>query len=328
MSAYGQNAVVAISFQNSAGTSNVDSLHFVPFTSEGITLTKEALISEQMRGIFDEGPDYEGMNGASGDLTSEAQSIALGAMLQAVFGAPTTSAVGSAFQHVFTPTTSDWSQKLANIPVTVYKHLSDSGSATLFYDLNGSSIELSCTAGEFLQATVAFVGGKEEQIAAVSASYPDEKRWAWDVASVQIAPSSGQSLSALDQFMDFTLTVDEGLEAQYTLNAAKTPSRIKRTSFRTVQVGGTLKFDNQNEYQQFKEQSERAMEIHFRSSTEISSGVNESVTIEIPAMRYREFGPVADGPGPVEVGFTAAGKYHVGSANAIKITLVNTQAAY
>lgn len=328
MSAYGQNAVLGISFQDSAGTSNVSSLHFVPFLSEGLTLTKEPLISESMRGIHDEGPDYEGMNGVNGDVEIEAQSIALGAMLKAVFGSPSTSSVGSGFQHVFTPTTSDWSTKLAHQPCTVYKHLSDAGSAHVYYDLNGSAIEFSCSAGEFLMASVSFVGGKEEQTAAVSAIYPDEKRWAWDVASVQIAPTSGAALSALDQFMDLTITIDEQLEAQYTLNAAKTPSRIKRTGFRTVEVSGTLKFDDQSEYQQFKAQSERAMEIFFRGNTEVSSGVRETLKIVIPALRYREFGPAADGPGPIEVGFTGAGKYHTGSGTAIEITLVNTQDAY
>lgn len=328
MSAYGQNSVLAISFQDSAGTSNVDSLHFVPFTSEGLALIKEPLTSEQMRGIFDEGPDSEGMNSVEGDVEVEAQSIALGAMLTAVFGKPTTTAVGSGFEHVWTPQTSDWSTRLANLPVTVYKHLSDPGSAHVFYDLNGSSIELSSAAGEFLNAIVSFVGGKEEQIEALTPSYPDEVRWPWDVASLQLAPNSGDSLSALDTIMDFTITVDEQLEAQHTHSATKTPSRIKRTGFRTVEVSGTMKFEDQDEYQQYKAQSERAFQAHFRGPAEISSGVRESLTIDIPAFRLRELPPSAEGAGPIEVSFTAAGKYHTGSGTAIQVTLVNTQAAY
>lgn len=320
--AYGQKAAVALSFQDSYGTLNVDSLHFIPFLSESIGIDKPPLISENMRGIHDEGDDYEGPNMVAGDLVVEAQPIALGAMLTAVLGKPSTVTSENLYTHTFKPGASDFDNKCAVVPTTFYKYLNDGGSASIFQDLNGNTLELGIAAGELLKATVGFVGGQDSQIAAVAASYEVGKRFTWNVTSISIADS------AKPEMLDMAITINNQLEAQHTFNASKYPSRIKRTGMRTVEVAGTMKFDDQTEYQQFLAQSERAMIITWTGPTEVQSGYYETLTLTLPLLRWRENKPVAGGPGPVEASLTGIGKYSVDSATALQVVLVNTLAGY
>jgi len=320
--AYGQQSAVALAFQDSGGAENVSSLHWIPFMSEGIGLAKDNLQSQDMRRLFDEGDEYEGPNSVDGDLEMEAQPIAIGAILRTIFGSPTSTAVDSAFQHVYELPNSDFDRYYAHTPVTYYKDLGDAGSAQLFYDLNVTQLQLSVANGELLKATASFVGGKQKQTAALTPSFPTGKRWTWDAGSVSVAGS------AVDEVAELTFTVNDNLEAQHTLKAQKTPSRIKRTDFRTVEIGGTLRFETQDEYQKFLDQSERELDVTFMGNTEIASGHYDTLRIQAPLMRYRENRPAAGGVGPITVDFTAGGKYSTDSGTALRVTLVNTQSTY
>ncbi|MEE8394794.1 MAG: phage tail tube protein [bacterium] len=319
---YGEKSRVAISFQDSFGTSNVNSLHHLALLSESVGLSIESLVERNMRGVHDEGAHYEGPHSVAGDLEAEAHPISLGAMLKAVLGEPTTITSDGLYGHTFEPRTSDWDGKAANVPATILKYLDDGGSAQVFYDLVGSTLELSMAHGEFLKAKVGFVGGRQSQVAAVAASYPTGKLWTWDVVSASVATSAWPELTQL------TVKLDESLEAQGTLDASKTPSRVKRTGFRVVTVDGSMKFDNQNEFQQFLAQSERELIVHAKGSVEVQSGYYDELTVKVPLMRYVEFNPAAGGPGQIEVGFSAKGVYSTTSATALNITLQNTQAGY
>ena len=320
--AYGNNSVIGIIFQDSYGSvGDTSSAHFIPFISEGINLAIPPIYSENMRSIIDEGDTYQGPRTIEGDLDCEAQPLALGAMLNSVLELTGSVNSDAIYTHTFKPRTSDFDEKSAGNPVTVYKYL-ETGSAMMMSDLNGNTLELGIANGELLKAKVGFVGGTFSQTAAVAESFTTGKRWTWDQTSLSIGGT------AQDLAMDLTITVDETIEAQHTLNASQYPARTKRTGFRSVAVAGTLKFDNQDEYQEFISQSERELVLHFEGSTEIQSGYYDALTITLPAMRYEEVAPAAGGPGAIEVGITGRGKYSVDSATAMEITLVNTQATY
>lgn len=319
---YGMKTNVGISFQNSYGTALTNSIYWVPFLSEGFAVSKEPIVSEGMTGVFDEGATYEGINAVEGTLEVEAHPIVLGAMLKALMGSPSTVTSGAYYTHTFKPRTADFDDYSAQIPVTISKALGDAGSAHRFYDMNASKMSLSVANGELLEASMDFMGGKYLQIVAPAASYPAGKSFTWDVASVSLAGAANADIS------DFNMELDESLENKYTLNAAKTPSRTKRSGRRTLAVGGTLIFDNQTEYQQFLSQSERNLTVHMVGQTNVQSGYNELLTITVPLFRYVEFKPVAGGAEKLEVGFSGKGIYSTTSATILQITLANTQAAY
>ena len=320
--AYGQKSNIGIIFQNSFGTvGDVNSIHFVPHLSYNLALEIPPIYSENMRGVFDEGDTYDGARTINGDLQCEAQPIALGAMLKSILNLESSTNSDSIYTHLFKPRTADHSEESAGNPVTMYTYL-DTGSAMLYSDLNGTTLEIGIANGELLKATVGYVGGTFTQNADVAASYPVGKRWTWDQSSLTV-DGAGKA-----EIQDLSITLDESLEPQHTLNNSKYPSRIKRTGFRTVAVAGTILFDNQDEYQEFIAQSERELVMRFTNNTEIQSGYFEVCEIKLPLMRYEEAKPTAEGPGLISMSVTGRGKYSVDSATSLEITLVNTQATY
>lgn len=319
---YGMKTNVGICFQNSYGTALTQSLYWIPFISEEFTPAKDPLVGENMRGIFDEGPTYEGMNSVKGKLEMEAHPISLGVLFKGFFGPPATVTSATYFSHTFKPRTADFDIYAASNPLTVVKDLGDGGSAHQFSDLVVSKLSMSVANGELFKTSVEIMGGKYAQIAAPAASYPTGKNWTWDVASVSLGGSANGDISELN------IEIDESLENKYTLNNTKTPSRTKRSGFRTMTVGGTLIFDNQTEFQQFLSQSERNLTVNLKGTTAVQSGFFETLTMIVPLFRYVEFAPVAGGPGKLEVGFSGKGVYSTTSATQLQITLANTQAAY
>lgn len=318
----GVKTTIGIGFQNSYGTAKVDSMHWLPFLSEGVALGKEQVVSESIRGVFDEGINYEGQNMVEGDIEVEAQSISLGVLLKAAIGDPTSVQSGSFYTHTFKPAASDFDRYALNRPFTILKAMDDSGSAHQFHDMVGTKLSMSIANGELVKTTLSVMGGKYGQIADPGASYPTQSLIGWDVGSVSIGGS------AIADLREINIEVDNAGENTWTINASKYPSRTKRNGFRTVSIDGTLVFETQTEYQQFVSQAERQLIITMINSTAVSSGYYEQLRITAPLMRYTEFKPTADGPNTIEVGFTAKGVYSPGSGTAIEFVLVNTQSAY
>lgn len=320
---YGQTTDIGVALQNSYGTANVSSLQWVPFTSEGLGLNIPPLISQAMRGVHDEGDHYAGPRSIDGDLSVEAQPIAIGQLLAAFFGRPTSTqfAATGVYEHAYIPGSADFDENCAKVPVTILKNF-DVGSAEQLSDLNASTFEMSITNGEFLSANIGFVGGNFEQIAPVTPSFATGKRWTWDQSSVDIGGAANCDIK------DLSISVDDSLEAQHTLCGSAYPSRIKRTGFRSTSISGTLDFASQDEFQEFLNQTERELDLTLTGAVEVSSGYYNSLRIQVPLLRHTEFKPVAGGAGNIEVGFSSKGVYSVDSGTALKVSLVNTQTAY
>lgn len=313
---YGQRWNIGLAFQNSwDSVASTDSLHFIPMLEESIGINIPELMDENMRGIFEEGDNYGGARTVDGDINARAQAIPLGAMLSAIMERTAVSSASGLTTHTFKPRVSDWDEFSAQQPVTIYKNF-QTGSAQQFYNMNGNTLEISIAHSELMSARIGFLGGNYEQIAAVAATYPTGKKFGWDVTSVQFGGAS------IDYIRNLTITMEENLEAVHTMNNSKYPWAVKRTDFRTITLGGTIRFKDQDEYQQFLAQSEREMEINFMNVN------SEVVNIILPTGLWNEFKPIAGGPGAVEVSVTGKAKYSVGSAVSMQITLVNTLGAY
>lgn len=317
---YGQDASIGIAMQNSFGTqANVGSIHQIPLLNEDVGLAQEELISQNLNGRFDEGDAYSGQRQFGGQLEAEAQPKALGALLTAVVNDPTTTASGVGLgTHVFNPRASDWGANIPNRPISYYKHLKDSASAQLFYDLAGARFELQQSAGGFLLARVNFVGGKRASVGSQGLTLDSSPRWPWNTGSLSLGGS------AVDDFTDITITHDEGLEARFTLDGTLVANRIKRSASRTIRVGGTLIFETQDELDNFVNETTQAMIITFRGTTAIQSGYFDTLTIDMPAFKWLDYKPVVRGPGEIEVTFTGKADYHAGSGQSIQYTLINT----
>lgn len=323
--AYGINAVLGMAFQTSYGSSaGVSSAQWFQFNSESVGIKKPPLVSQAMRGVFDEAPTYEGPNTVEGTFAIDARAADLGYLLKASVGsAGSVTAIGSGFTHHFKPVNRDFDDKSAMVPFTLFKYLGV-GSGDSFPDLNGSTLELSIANGELAQATLGVVGGRYAQtsLSNNATSYYTSDRIAWDVASLQIGGA------AIDFGSAITITIDNKLEAKHALRVGKFPSAIKRTGTRTISVNGTLRFESHAEKLAYLNQTERNLTLHLQGITNISSGVRESLTVIVPAFRYTDHPDAANGPTDLEVGFTGVAKYDTSSATAIHFILTCARSAF
>lgn len=317
---YGMDARVGICFQNSFGTSLTSSLHWLQTTAENISLKKEQIVRQGMRGIYDEGAYQEGKNTIDGDVTIEAIPNDLGVLLKATMNLVSTVTSSAVRTHTFRPRTADWDGLSAEQPFTYAKFMGDVGSMNLYGDLNGKTLELACSNGELLTAKLGVIGGRFTQIAAIAATYATSAALDWSVSSVSIGGTGKVNVR------DLTITQENNLEAKHTLGTAKTPQRNKRSGNRTLTVAGTLCFDDQTDFQTFISQSEQRMLFNFKSAWEIQSGYSEELLIDMPAFRFTEFPQEIGGPGEIEVGFQGMANYHPGSGNSVTVTLRNSKA--
>lgn len=324
---YGMKARVGIAFQNSfdnvdpAAVTNVESVFWLPVTAEDVTPKIPPLIGQGMRGIFDEGEHRAGPKTIDGGVTIEAEAVPLGVMFKAVMGQPTTVTSDALFTHTFKPQQSDHGIFAANPPMTYLKYL-DVGSSEVFANMVGTTLELGVNNGEFVTARIGIVGGSQDFAAPIAASYDDGKRWSWDQTSVSLGGAANGVVSQL------TMTLEESVEATHTFDNTQTPSRAKRTGFRSISISGTLKFDDALEYQEFLNQSERDLTVHWEGNTAVQSGFNESLTLKVPLFRYVDFPAAVEGPGEIEVAFGGKGVYSTSSATGIELVLANGQATY
>jgi len=318
--AYGQSGHLAITFQNSFGTSFTDSALFVPLVSESISETINPIVENNLYGRLAESPTHEGAHDIEGDIATEAHPIALGALLKAALGQVGTSAQDSAFLHEFLPVGSDWDAYAAVPPMTVEAYR-DVGSAFVYYDMLGSALSLEIAQGQLLTATLGVMGGRFAQQEKAVPAFPRGRPWTWDVAS---AAYDGAGVADLRQL---SLTFDNQLAAHHTLSAGRFPHRIKRGGPQTVVVEGSMLFQEQTHFQEFQAQSEKRLLVTFAGET-VADSYQNALTLDVPRLRFTEFAPRLTGVGQLEVSFSAKGVFDTSSGYALRMTLTNTHAGY
>jgi hypothetical protein len=196
---------------------------------------------------------------------------------------------------------------LAALPPMTMEAYRDAGSAFQYYDCMVSQLSLEYAHSTFVKSTATIVGGGFTKAAKQTASFEPFSEFTFDQASIHIAGT------AVDEIQDLTVTINNNLEATYTLNASKFPNRIKRSAKRTVEISGTILFVSQAEADVFRAQTERRLVLHTKQGS-------NSMEVDVPSFRYTAFPVNIGGPGQIAVGFTGKGKYNAGSGTAIKVT--------
>lgn len=319
--AYGMDSRLGISFQNSYGTLNTSSMHWLQPISDTISLKKAEIVRKGLRGIYDEGDYKEGNNTVAGDLSVEVDGLSVGALLNAVMGRTTVTSTGL-YTHTFKPRIADHNPLSAEQPFTYHKYMGDGGSAHLYSDLCGDNLDLVIANGQLLTAKMSVVGGTYSQIAAIAAVYGTNPALDWSVSSVSIGAAARVNVETM------TFSFKGALTAKQTLTAGKYPDRIKRNAARQVDVSGTILFDNQTDLQNFISQTAQRLTVSATGVLAVQSGYNESLTIDVPSFLITDFPQGVPGPGELAVSFKGAGTYNVGSACTCAITVVNTRAGY
>lgn len=318
--AYGQSGYLAIHFQDSYGTSNTDSAHFIPLISESVEEAIGQIVESNIYGRFAESPYHEGLHEVSGDVQTEAHPIYLGAFLKAALGNLSTTAQGSAFVHEFLPATSDWDDSAAVPPLSLEIHR-DAGSAYVYYDVLANEFGLEIAQGQLLSSTLSVVGGRFSRKASATPAYKAGRPWTWDVVS------ASYNSTAVADLRQLSVRFNNQLSAQYTLGEDKSPQRVKRDGPQLVTLEGTMLLQDQVLFQEYLDQTEKRLLITFAGET-VAQSYSTLLTLDVPRLRFAEFKPSLSGPGQLEVAFNGTGVYDTTSNYALRVTLTNTQAAY
>jgi hypothetical protein len=317
---YGQDAFIGISFQSSYGTANTTSVDYLPFNAETLTETIDDIVSEGMRNRFEEGASCEGAHTVEGDIQMEVHPIVIGKIIKAWTGHESATLNDSAYSHQFLPATADFDTYAATPPMTfeVYRGVD---SSFQYYDMLCNQFTIEIAQGALIRSTATFVGGKFAFINNTAPSYIAGSCFPWDITSVSIGGA------AVDNASQITMTFNNNIEPIHVLDATKTPGRAKRTGYRTVEVAGTVFFDNSSQYQIFRARTQQRLIVTMTGQTTATS-YNNTLTVDIPKMLYTEYPVNVGGAGQIEVGFSGKGKFDETSVYIAEFTLVNTEAAY
>ncbi len=319
---YGMDGHLAIAAQNSFGTINVSSWDFVPILSETVTTAIEELKEEALQGRYDEGDSHEGLLTVAGDIVFEPHPIMLGHFLRGVTGQASGVAAGDATEHEFIPTNSDFDIELCALPPFSMEIYRGSGNAWQFQDMIINALAIEITGGAIVRATASVLCRVSSLAAAATPAFDTDAPWTWDAASISIAGAANAELE------NITLTIDNQIEGVTLCNATKLHAKYKRTGFRSFGVSGNIDFSNQTEYGMFRASTQQRMVVHLKGETDASSGYPESLTLDIPQLRYTSFPVNMGGPGRISVGFEGNPKWDTSSSYSIRPTLINSRSAY
>lgn len=323
MSAFGIESALRIARQSSAGgvVSAPASFFSVPFISETLTVDIPPLVSDTIRARYEEGPVSQGLLTAGGDVNFRIHPITAGIFLRGWCGQASSTAVGSAFQHIFLPVQTGYATDVAVNPYTIeiYRGVDE---AHWFHDACLNRLTLEIAPGQFGRGTATWLIRTHSAAAQSSGSFPGGDEFTWNQASVSLGGAASTIVEGV------TFTFDNALEASPALDGTKVARRIQRNGFRTVRVSGTLDFPSNDEFDKFRAGTEQTLDVTLRSGVTVSSGYLESLRIEVPTFRYDAYPLGVSGPNRITVAFTGRGVYNTGSAAICRLTLVNTQAAY
>ena len=321
--AYGQEGHIGISFQDSLGTANVDSLDYFNFISESLIENIEDLISEGLSARLDEPDAYEGMHGVEGDIVMEVHPSTIGKLLKAWCGQSSmTGLSGSCYTHEFIPRSDDWDEERSAVQPMTIEVYRDTGSAYQYFDCLLNQLTLEIAQGTLYKCTAGFIGA---QFAWMNKTVPDYEQgsyFSWDTVSVSLGGGG------IDYVSDLSIVLNNNLEGKAFLDLKKYPSRILRTGFRTVELSGTMLLVGDTEARKYANRTLQELIITATDPASVADGHNTFI-IDIPKMRYTEFPPNIAGTGLLEVGWSGKGTYDVDSWDATAFfTLINTQDAY
>ena len=321
--AYGMKGHLGICFQQSYGTAYTSSFHYFPLINESLIENIPLLISEGVRGRFEEGPSHEGAHDISGDVTVEAHPILSGKLFTAWAGQSSGTLSNSSYVHLIKPKATDWGELAAVPPMTIEVYR-DGGSAHQYYDVLCDQLVTDIAHGAIIKHTMSIKGGKFSKVAKTTASYLAGSEFTWDQASISF---QGSANGGIDEIPQITITMNNALEAKGTLDGTKTPNRIKRSGFRTAEIAGTLIFLDDKEFDHWRNQAAQPAVVTV-TGQDISSGYSGYIEFDIPQMKYNDVPVNIGGPGLVEASFTAKCEYKSTSATMIAISMQNTVPQY
>ena len=147
------------------------------------------------------------------------------------------------------------------------------------------------------------------------------KAYTWDQASVSIDGVANAEFSSI------SFKGSNALDNRYALNASRYPARTKRNGNRTLEIAGTMLFSNNVEADKFLAGNTGRLILNVLGET-LTTSQTAVIKLDIPRMKYLTFPANIQGPGFVEVSWTAKAKFDETLSYLFKATIQNTRSIY
>lgn len=324
---YGAQMKLGIARQTAGGTAVTAVGSFFPLAvvNEGVSLEKEELISENLSGRFEQGAVYDGISAVRGTIEFEVTPTNLIPMLMATVNyQPSVVTSGALRTMTWFPNTADFSSLLVKPPITIYKQFSDSNSADQFYDCQFGQLDLVFGQGQFMRARATIVGGARAasgvgSMAITPVAGTLEELFPWNVTSASLGSNP------LSDSTELTVSLNENVDALYSINGTLAPYKYTRSGFREVTVNGTAYLTSREMMDMYAAGTMTSLSITaVNTRTAAQSGYYHSITVEVPRLKFTAIQQSAAGPGEVSLQFTGRGVVSPSSGYSIKFTTVTT----
>jgi len=310
MSNIGALGVVGIAPETTFGT-GVDPSDFIPFTSEGFKDGPETIQESQIRALLDQAPKYKGMQAVTGTLSGVAYPGILGILLRAALGSPTDSGAGP-YVHTYTPIQSAFSSDAA---LPSYSIVVKRGPQLVRYlGMVCSGLTLKFTQGGLVTFDTNWIGQDVDTPSSPTVTLPSD-------APFQMTAALTRGGAAEASLQDYSLAINNTLEALKLINNTSKIARIAWSGIRTIAITGTADFAATDLYDQFKLFSGQAWVIDHTQGT-------DELQVTLPAGLVTDAGAAIGGEGRITLSFTSDGMYDTVTSKALEIALTNSVASY
>lgn len=268
-------------------------------------------------GAVYEPDDETGVYTHQGNIVMATHPEVVGNFLRGSLGIQSTTVLLSGFlhRHEYTPLANDVGSAHANPPYTL-EVFRDVTSSEQFAGGNFSTLEFSAAANQDLRMTVGFIGKSKLFIAASASAgniiFPTSPIgvFKFDTCSISI------NNVAIDRIENIRLTFNPQIAGVTTLANSREITRIRRTGPQLVRIAGQIEFLDIADALDFENQTEKQIKINFVKAASFS------LLFDIPRFVYSTFPRQIRGRDRIMVDFEMMGRWHIGSRNAMKVTLV------
>lgn len=313
---YGFAGHIGIAKETTWG-SGVAAADYIQAFSESLATTFERFTTVNITGSYYEPDDIAGTQRNQGNLVFHGHPKSMGYALNGVFGTNSITVVlsGALFKNDFTPKTSD-ATSLSPLPSYTLEIFRDVTTSQQFSGVVFNTLQMAVAPNQDLRITAGVIAKSVTGIAKTTPSFPNTPTFpfTFDTCSIQVDGVANVLWES------FQVSVANQLEGIPALDNTFVINRIRRTGPPTVRMSGTLEFQNVSDWNDFINQTERRFVLNFTKASSFS------LTIDIPRLVYTAFPTQMGGRGRIMVNVDGTARYHVGSGNALKVSLttVNT----
>lgn len=317
---YGFLGFIGIGKQSAFGTA-VAATDYIEAMSESLNLEIDRFPSVNINNQYGEPSDATGIKRIAGDMSFNGNPNVLGYFLKGAL--QTTSVVEVASGELWTTkffTTKKGDEFNDDCPLQPYTFeiFRDVTSSVQYSDVCIDSLSLNFQPNQDVRVTAGLIGVDESSITSTTPTFtgsPSDPFY-FNTASIQLGGAATAKLEAL------TIDIANNLEGVPRLNNSLNVGAIKMTDYQMVDINGTVSFQNLDDYDDFKNQTEQQLIV---SVTKASSF---QMVVDIPKMVYTAFPTEIGGRERQTVDFTGKGFFHSGSGTNIQIDLTTVKSDY